>query len=121
MNAKEILESLKEDLTFYNDFIKEVSEDIISNGYSKNPIFIAHQADIIIGEVILDRNDYGKNWTISASILEEFVENNIILEENKQRFLEVYKDPQKYICIFLISEKGGNFIFHPYKNKNNSK
>lgn len=115
MNAVELLESLKKDLEFYNDSIKEVALEILDNDISKFPIFIAHQADIQLGEPLLDRNVYGTFWNIRVSIVQEFIKKKLINPKKSEDFRAVYKDPRKYMCVFLISEKGGNFIFHPYK------
>ncbi|HPD65127.1 MAG TPA: hypothetical protein P5050_05770 [Bacteroidia bacterium] len=116
MNAQEILNSLKADLKFYKKYIKEVADEIIRSGYSKYPVFIAHQFEVNIGEVILNRDDFGKTWTINATILEDLVEEGVVLPEKEEYFKSVYKDPEKNMCIFLISEKGGNFVFLPYSS-----
>ena len=68
------LVGLQKDLDFYSDAIQEVASDIIQEGLSDYPIFIAHQHEVSVGEVILDRNDLGTSWTIQVSTMEEFVE-----------------------------------------------
>lgn len=115
-SSEDILKSLEEDLKFYLDPIREVALEILEKGISKYPVFIAHELEVAVGEVILDKNDFGKSWSINATVIEELSQNNIIQEEKMDEFRKVYKDPKKFVCIFLISEKGGNFIFYPYKN-----
>ena len=115
MSKHPVLDSLKKDLEYYNDSIKEVSSEIINSGYSKYPIFIAHQHEVSIGEVILDKEEYQREWTINATILEDLVEQGLIIEEKEPEFKRVFKNPEKFICIFLVTEQGGNFIFAPYK------
>lgn len=110
-----VLDSLKEDIAFYNDAIKEVAYEILDKGHSEYPIFIAHEFEVNIGEVILDKDDYDRKWTINASILEELTEMGVIQKNRVEDFKKVYKNPRENMCIFLISEKGGNFIFMPYK------
>ena len=46
------LQSLKGDLILFKPSIKEVSRDIIKEGLSEYPIFIAHQVKIPIGEIV---------------------------------------------------------------------
>lgn len=106
--------SLDKDLEFYAESIREVSTEIMMEGISTTPIFIAHQHEIKIGEKILDRNDLNTNWTIHASTLEEFVEKGIVLPEKKEHFLKNYKKPQEYMCVFAVVPEGANFIFYPY-------
>src|SRR5690606_16746824 len=79
------LVGLQKDLDFYKEAIKEVSEEIIQEGLSDYPIFIAHQHQVNVGEIILDREELGTGWTIHASTLEEFIEKNIIQEDRKEK------------------------------------
>jgi hypothetical protein len=112
---KTYLNSLRLDFNLFRDSIKEVSDDIIKGGFSKYPIFIAHQAEVKLGEVILDREELGTNFTIQASTIEEFINRNIIKPGNADKFKEAFKDPGKFCCIFLITEYGGQFVFVPFE------
>lgn len=114
---KSPLISLEKDLDLYADALKEVAIEIIVEGISANPIFIAHQHTVSIGEVILDRKELSTDWTIQASTFEEFVEKGIITPEKKALFLKSYKKPEDFMCVFVIVPEGANFIFYPYKNK----
>jgi hypothetical protein len=114
---KSPLVSLEKDLELYADSVKEIATEIIVEGISANPIFIAHQHTVNIGEVILDRKELNTEWTIQASTFEEFVEKGIINPEKKALFLKSYKKPEDYMCIFVIVPEGANFIYYPYKVK----
>src|ERR1700754_1324377 len=78
--------SLEKDLKLYNESIHEVAVEIMVEGLSSYPIFVAHQHEVKLGEPILDRYDLNTEWSINASTLEEFVEKGIIKEELKERF-----------------------------------
>jgi hypothetical protein len=106
--------SLETDLRFFNESIKEVAIEIMVEGLSAYPIFIAHQHDITLGEVILDRHDINSEWSIHASTLEEFIERGVIKKELKQRFIDSYKNPHDYMCVFAVVPEGANFVFFPY-------
>jgi len=112
---KSYLNTLRLDLNFFKDSIKEVSQDIISEGFSKYPVFIAHQAEVTLGEVILDKEELGTNFTIQATTLEELVEKQIVLPKNVEKFKSAYKDPEKQCCIFLVTEHGAQFVFVPFE------
>lgn len=114
---KSPLLSLEQDLELYSDSLKEVSLDILMEGISKQPIFVAHQHKVSFGEVILNKDDLNTNWTIHASTLEEFVEKGVISKERKEPFLKAYKNPQEFMCVFVVVPEGANFIFYPYKKK----
>ena len=108
------LKSLEIDLKLFSESLREVSVEIMVEGLSSYPIFIAHQHDVKLGEVILDKEELNTEWTIHASTLEEFIERGVIKKELKQRFIDSYKNPHDYMCIFVIVPEGANFIFYPY-------
>lgn len=108
------LESLEVDLKFLSDSIKEIAVEIMVEGLSKYPIFIAHQHEVALGEVIFDRHEMNIDWTIQASTLEEFIERKVIKKELEERFIDTYKNPNKYMCVFVIVPDGANFVFFPY-------
>jgi len=108
------LKSLERDLKFYNESIKEIATEIINQDLSGYPIFVAHQHEVALGELILDKNELNTSWSIQASMLEEFVEKGIILKEKKDRFIKQYKNPDKFMCLFVIVPEGANFVFYPY-------
>ena len=109
------LKSLEADLKFYSESIKEVATEIMVEGISAYPIFIAHQHEVKIGEPILNKDELNTNWTIHASTLEEFVERGIVHSDKKNRFIQHYKNAHEFMCLFVIVPEGTNFIFFPYQ------
>lgn len=108
------LVSLELDLKFFNESIREVAVEIMVEGLSSHPIFIAHQHEIKLGELILDRIELNTAWSIHASTIEEFVERGIIKAELKERFLSNYKNPNDFMCLFVVVPEGANFVYYPY-------
>ena len=115
---KSPLLSLEKDLAFYADSIKEVAVEIMVEGISTTPIFIAHQHEVSIGEMILNKEDLKTNWSIQASTLEEFIQKGIIHPDKKDQFLKNYKKPENFMCVFVIVPEGANFIYYPYPKGN---
>lgn len=109
------LKSLERDLKFYNDSIREVSTEIMVEGISLYPIFIAHQHTVNIGEPILDKDELNTDWTVHASTLEEFVEKEIILADKKAHFIKNFKNANDFMCLFVVVPEGANFVFYPYR------
>lgn len=109
------LQSLKIDLDFYSDSIKEVSTDMLTEGYTLYPIFIATQHEVSLGEVMLNKDELNTKWTINASSLEEFVERGVIKAEKKAAFEKNFKKPEDYMCLFVVVPQGANFVFYPFK------
>lgn len=110
------LVSLEKDLELYNDSVREIAVEIIAEGITQYPIFVAHQHTVSIGEVILNKEELNTNWTIQASTFEEFVEKGLIKPELKELFIKNYKKPEDFMCVFVIVPEGANFIYYPYKS-----
>ncbi|WP_026896878.1 hypothetical protein [Daejeonella oryzae] len=109
------LQSLEADLKMYSDSIKEVSLEIMVEGLSSYPLFVAHQHEVKLGEPILDRNELNTGWSIHASTIEEFVEKGIIHPDKKEKFIKQYKNARDFMCLFVIVPEGANFVFYPYQ------
>jgi hypothetical protein len=108
------LKSLETDLRLYSESIREVAVEIMVEGLTSYPIFVAHQHEVALGEMILNKEDLNTDWTIHASTLEEFVEKGIVKKELKQRFVDTYKNPHDFMCVFVVVPEGANFVFFPY-------
>ena len=109
------LVGLQRELKMFSESIREVAVEIMVEGLSKYPIFVAHQHELKLGEVILDRNDLNTDWSIHASTLEEFVERGVIKKELKDRFIATFKSPNDFMCVFVVVPEGANFVFVPYQ------
>lgn len=108
------LKSLEADLKLYNESLKEIATEILVEGLSEYPIFIAHQHKVSLGELILDKDELNTSWSIQASMLEEFIEKGVILADKKERFIKQYKNPNQHMCLFVVVPEGANFVFYPY-------
>ncbi|MES2278180.1 MAG: hypothetical protein V4592_19275 [Bacteroidota bacterium] len=111
------LKSLETDLRLYSESLREIAVEIIVEGISRHPIFVAHQHEVSLGEPVMEKEDLNTDWNINASTLDEFMERGIIKKELKQRFLDTYKDPHDFMCVFVIVPEGANFIFFPYSEE----
>ena len=109
------LKSLQIDLDFYSESLKEVALEIDVEDLSSFPIFVAHQHEMTIGELIINREELGTQWTVHASTLEEFIEKGLIKKDKKELFESNYKDPSEFMCVFVVVPEGANFVFYPYK------
>ncbi|MCB9308847.1 MAG: hypothetical protein H6567_02165 [Lewinellaceae bacterium] len=104
--------NLQQELLPYKQIMSQACEIIINENVSKYPIMVVHQQELNMGVTLLEAGEQYK-WSIQASTLEEFTTKQIIFEENVPAFIQTYKDPEHYICLFILSELGANFIFLP--------
>jgi len=112
---KSPLQSLQVDLDFYSESIKEISTEMVAEGYTLFPIFIATQHEVSLGEIILDKDELDTKWSINASSLEEFIERGVIKDDKKSNFEKNYKKSEDFMCLFVVVPEGANFVFYPYK------
>lgn len=111
------LASLGVDLKLFSESLREVAVEIMVEGLSMYPIFIAHQHEVKLGEEIFNKDDLNTEWNINASTLEEFIERGVIKKELKQRFIDSYKDAHEFMCVFVVVPEGANFVFFPYSKE----
>ena len=110
----ELIDALKVDIRLFEEIIQEVAGDIIKEGFSEYPIFIATEHDIKLGEIIVDKNDMNARFSMYATTLEEMLEKNLVLPARKAEFIKAYKNPKQFICVMLITNAIASFVFVPY-------
>jgi hypothetical protein len=111
---KKIIQQLKSDLRIYSEMLYEVSRDIIREGFSQYPVFIASDEEVKMGELILDKKDYAAMYSIYATTLEELMEKQIIKAERKTSFVASYKNPKMHMCVLLITKGVASIAFYPF-------
>lgn len=111
-----ILKEIEREIRQFIPILSKAADSVLDQEVSNYPIFIVHQGEIEVGISVIDPKKVASKWAINLSILEEFAAKQIIKSENIDNFREVYKDPQKHLCLFIISEIGANFIFIPRKS-----
>jgi hypothetical protein len=108
------LNLLRADLIWVRDALLEVSGDLVREGYSKYPVFIARETEPEWGELLFDRAELNLNYYIAVSYLEELTEQGIVAEDKQALFIANFKDPSKHFCFLLISGKAGaHLVFVP--------
>jgi hypothetical protein len=116
MEGQEFLDFQRE-MQIYLKVMSQAGEIIRDQEVSKYPIFVVHAHEVSIGLPIVEKEKFGGKWNIHASTLEEFVSKNLVFEEKMEDFIKNYKDPDDYLCIFLLSELGANFVYLPKKKQ----
>jgi hypothetical protein len=109
------LNALKADIDFYSYSIKEVAVDMVKEGFTQYPVFIASEHEVKIGELILSRSDYARDNDIYASTMEELVENKVIDVKKENDFKENYKGYKTHCCVLWLAPTTAQFVYIPYK------
>jgi hypothetical protein len=115
MGKTELFLKMEAEFKTYVPTMAKASEIIKDENVSNYPIFAAHMGELNIGLPLIEKEKHGGNWNINASTLEEFVAKNIVFSEKIEEFQSNYKNPDAFVCIFILSELGATFNFLPIK------
>lgn len=102
---------LEETLKPYKQVLGKAADAVLNENVSKYPIFVVHQQLVEVGIPII--NDEKTKWSIHISSLEEFVTKNLVATEKIDDFKKIYKNPEVFLCLFVLSDIGATFIFLP--------
>ena len=113
LNGK-YLGTITSDFSKVSDNLKEASYQIRSRGFSKFPIFPISRTEIPIGQPLIKSQEMDNEWHYNASVLDEFLQRNLVEKDREKAFEEAYKDPDDFCCLFVVDQDFTNFIFVPY-------
>ncbi len=108
------LGTISSDFVKVADLLKEASYQIRVRGFSDFPIFPVSKEEQPIGELLYASEDLHLTWNYYASFLNEFIERNLINDEKSEDFMQSYKNPDEFCCLFVIDGNFTNFVYIPY-------
>ncbi|MFA6260830.1 MAG: hypothetical protein WC760_05140 [Bacteroidia bacterium] len=111
---KKLIDALKVDLRLAEESLEETARDIIAEGFSEYPVFIATEHEVKLGELLIDKDEMAATYSIYATTLEELIERKLVLPERKAEFIKAYKNPGQFMCVMLITAEIASFVFLPY-------
>lgn len=111
---RKLLGLVSQDFVKVADQLKEASYQIRKREFSQYPVFIVGRDDTELGLMLIAREELGNKWNYRASFLQEFVDRNLVGEESVELFIENYKKPDEYCCLFVIESDFAGFVFVPY-------
>lgn len=106
------LGQISSDFVKVSEQLKEASYLIRKREFSKYPVFPVSKEDLPIGQLLYEAGKLENEWNYYASFMEEFTQRELIAEEAK--FIEAFKDPDEFCCLFIVDQQFTNFLFIPY-------
>lgn len=113
LNGK-YLGTVSQDFVKISDQIREASYQIRKRGFSDYPIFIISKSRISLGQLLFDKDEVDTQWNYYVTYVDEFVQRKIIEADRLDLFMETYKDPDEFCCLFVVDDNFTNFVFIPY-------
>ena len=116
---RKLMGKVSSDFLKVSDHLKESAYQIRKREFSKYPIFIVSETDVELGALLLKPSDFKTVYQYSADFLEDFISRGMIGEESRELFIENYKDPDEYCCLFVLDGEFAGFIYLPYPDDSN--
>ncbi len=113
MTTEEKLFKLRADLQPYRSLLGQAADTVLEQDVSSYPIFVVHRQAVSIGLPVITRAVGGPEWSIHISTLEELATKRVIGMEKVDNFRQVYKNPEEFLCLFVLIEEGAQFVFIP--------
>lgn len=110
MDTERRLNKIKKDLEQYHTVMDKASDELVNQEITKYPIFIVSPQSIDLG---IPLNGQESKMNLNISTLEELATKNVVKKERVKSFIEIYKNPNDYYCLFIIDTLGPKFVFTP--------
>jgi hypothetical protein len=104
---------LEKELKAYKPLLGQAADTILDKEVSKYPIFVLHQQGVSIGLPLLEGEGQQVPWSVNATTLEELATKKVISMERVEDFKGIYRDPRAFLCLFVLSDSGADFVFMP--------
>ncbi len=116
---RKLMGKVSSDFLKVSDHLKESSYQIRKRDFSKYPVFVLSENEIDLGILLFDKPDFKTVYQYRANFLEDFIQRGMIGEESRDLFIENYRDPEEYCCLFVIDGDFAGFIYLPFPNESN--
>jgi len=113
MKEAEKLLVIENEMKRFNKLLCAATDKVLDSNASSFPIFVVAKQPVALGINLIDREKTNSNWSINVSSLEEFISNNLVFEDKVADFKKTYKDPKQFICLFVLSDLGAQYLFVP--------
>src|SRR5690606_22966518 len=87
---KQMMGLITEDFLKVCDHLKEASYQVRSRGFSKYPVFVATADEVPVGSTLFYKNDFSIRYEYKASMIEEFLQRELVGAESEELFKENY-------------------------------
>jgi hypothetical protein len=108
-----VLLALESDMEDIRPTLLTLTRQVLAQGISKYPVYIAGLAPIAIGKPFISAEIALTQFDYNASVLEEFVAKGLVLRERLPEFKAAFGDPEEKACIFVALPDSSGFVFLP--------
>ena len=113
LNGK-YLGTITKDFATASDTIREASYQIRKREISQYPVFVFARQTVQLGSLLINGDELDSQWHVFASYLEILTQQGIGDPDKTADFMETWKDPDEFCCLFVVDEEFTNFVYIPY-------
>ncbi len=107
------LGTISQDFVKVSDILKEASYQIRKGGFDY-PVFPISKTPQPVGQLLLEQGVQDIQWNYYASFLDEFVQRELVAKDKLEDFINAYKNPDEFCCLFVVDQAFTNFVFIPF-------
>lgn len=107
------LGTISQDFIKVADTLREASYQIRKAGFDY-PIFPICKDHQPIGQLLIAREQLQTSWNYYASFLNEFSQRELVGKDKEEEFVQAYKNPDEFCCLFVIDQAFTSFVFIPF-------
>ncbi len=113
LNGK-YLGTISRDFVLVAETLKEAAYQLRIRKISDYPIFPISKTAIELGQLLVGRTELATEWNYNFSFMEEFNQRQLISDDKIAEFVQHYKNPDEYCCLFVVDPDFTNFLYIPY-------
>jgi hypothetical protein len=107
------LGTISQDFVKVADALREASYQIRKAGFNY-PIFPICKEYQPVGQLLFDKDQQETTWNYHASFLDEFQQRELIAKDKVDDFINAYKNPDEFCCLFVVDKAFTSFVFIPF-------
>jgi len=108
------LGEITEDFVKISNTLREGAYQMRKRNISDYPIFAISKEGLPLGQLLIGAEEGNLSWNFYFSYLEEFLQRDLIGVERQEDFMDSYKDPDEFCCLFVVDKEFVRFVYIPY-------
>lgn len=111
---KAFLDIITADFPIVGDTLKQAIFYIEKSSEFTNPIIIVSEEPTSIGEIVIEKGEFGNSLTYYATYLDFLIEKKIFPVSDVDNFKEVFNTHKDHCCMLIMFQETMNFLYIPY-------
>lgn len=108
------LGKITQDFVKIADLLSEACYQMRARDISAFPVVTFSKDPVPFAATLLDKGHDGIQWFVGLTMLEALLESGMVDVEKKEEFIQAYKPPDEYCCMFVLDIDFIHFVYIPY-------